>query len=96
MAKSKIRYAKKDTLDADEFAPEHTTVMISVRMPGDVLSALKKRAEKEHKGYQTLMVDLLRAAALDQETVEMRLAKAEDRVAKLEKIVQELQAGLAA
>jgi hypothetical protein len=98
MAKKKIVYTKKDTLDADEFDPKFRKVSISIRVDGDVLDAAKARAEALHVGYQTLMNDILKKAlivgsdkispAISREQVDRILSQLEDvtdRVQELEK-----------
>ena len=60
MAKKKINYAKKSTLDADEFDPIHTKVLISIRIDGSVLDAVKAEADKKGVKYQPLINQLLK------------------------------------
>ena len=60
MEKNKaIKYADKDTLPA-RIDPKDEMVLISVRVEGDLLDALKAAAEKTNLGYQTVMKELLR------------------------------------
>ena len=60
MEKNKaIKYAEKDTLPA-KIAPKDEMVLISVRMEGDLLDALKMASEQANLGYQTIMKELLR------------------------------------
>ena len=60
MAKNKINYAKKSVLDADEFDPKHVKVLISIRLDGAVLGAVKAEAEKKGVKYQPLINQLLK------------------------------------
>jgi uncharacterized protein (DUF4415 family) len=60
MAKNKISYAKKSVLDADEFDPKYVKVLISTRLDGDVLEAVKAAALERGIGYQTLINQVLK------------------------------------
>ena len=61
MAKSKIRYAKKDVLPPGDFDPKESKVRISLFIDGDVLMAFKEAAKStSHGEYQTLMREKLR------------------------------------
>ena len=60
MAKNKVNYAKKSTLDADEFDPKHAKVLISIRLDGSVLEAVKAEADKKGVKYQPLINQLLK------------------------------------
>jgi len=51
------------SLDADEFAPEHENVRISIVVPGKVIRAFKDAADVKHTKYQTLMNNALQAYA---------------------------------
>ena len=55
----RIKVTEKDTLP-DKINPKDEVVLISVRMEGDLLDALKTAAAAEGKPYQTLMKQLLR------------------------------------
>jgi predicted DNA binding CopG/RHH family protein len=39
---------------------DEPTVMISLRIPGNILRALKSRAKVENKKYQSLLIELVR------------------------------------
>jgi uncharacterized protein (DUF4415 family) len=61
MAKSKIKYGKKDVLPPGEFDPKKSKVRISLFVDGDVLMAFKEAAKgTSHGEYQTLMREKLR------------------------------------
>ena len=60
MAKKKIAYGKKSVLDADEFDSKHVKVLISIRLDGEVLEAVKKAAEARGLKYQPLINQLLK------------------------------------
>lgn len=63
MAKSKIKYGKKDVLPPGDFDPKKSKVRISLFVDGDVLMAFKEAAKKTtHGEYQTLMREKLREA----------------------------------
>jgi predicted DNA binding CopG/RHH family protein len=60
MAKKKITYTKQSALDADEFDPQYVKVLISIRLDGDVLAAVKAEAGKKGVKYQPLINQLLK------------------------------------
>ena len=60
MAKNKISYTKKSVLDADEFDSKYVKVLSSIRLDGDVLSAVKAAAEKSGVKYQPLVNQILK------------------------------------
>ncbi len=60
MAKKKIKYAKKSTLDLDEFDPKYIKVLISTRLDENVLQAVKSAALERGIGYQTLINQTLK------------------------------------
>jgi len=60
MAKTKVRYAKKSTLDADEFDSKYIKVLISIRLDGDVLAAIKEEATKKGVKYQPMINQILK------------------------------------
>ncbi len=63
MAKSKIRYGKKDLLSPGDLDPKNAKVRISLFVDGDVLMAFKDAAKNtSHGEYQTLMREKLREA----------------------------------
>jgi uncharacterized protein (DUF4415 family) len=63
MAKSKIKYGKKDVLPAGEFDTKKSKVKISLLLDSDVLEAFKAAAKSTaHGEYQTLMKEKLREA----------------------------------
>ena len=74
--KTEYKYGSVNIPD-EAFEPKNQKVRITSWIDGDVLDALKAHAAKTGEGYQTLMNRLLRAAILDDETVESRLAKLE-------------------
>ena len=60
MVKKKISYSKNSVLDADEFDPKYTKVLISTRLDGQVLEAVKAAAAERGVGYQTLINQVLK------------------------------------
>ena len=60
MAKKKISYGKNSVLEADEFDPKYVKILISTRLDGDVLEAVKKAARERAVGYQTLINQVLK------------------------------------
>ncbi|MGK5088716.1 CopG family antitoxin [Bdellovibrionota bacterium FG-2] len=60
MAKNKISYAKKSVLDADEFDAKYVKILISIRLDGDVLAAVKAEAQKKGVKYQPLINQMLK------------------------------------
>lgn len=63
MAKSKVKYGKKNVLPPGEFDPKKSKVKISLLLDGDVLEAYKVAAQStSHGEYQTLMKEKLREA----------------------------------
>jgi uncharacterized protein (DUF4415 family) len=61
---AKKTYRKTSILDADEFDPKHIKVLISTRLDGEVLKALKAAAKVRGIGYQTLINQTLRNSFL--------------------------------
>jgi hypothetical protein len=59
MDKNKAMYGTKE-LDSDEFDPKHEKVRISIIMEGDLLNALKERATRTGRPYQTIMKEIIR------------------------------------
>ena len=55
----KIKYGKVDLLPA-KIEPKDVMITISVRMEGDLLDAIRSRAEVEGIPYQTFMKKVLR------------------------------------
>lgn len=63
MAKSKIKFGKKDVLPLGEFDPKKSKVKISLLLEGDLLEAYREAAKNtSHGEYQTLMKEKLREA----------------------------------
>jgi len=60
MAKKKNNYGKQSILDADEFDPKYAKVLISTRLDGNVLSAVKAAATERGMGYETLINQVLK------------------------------------
>ena len=58
--KDKITYGKKSVLDSDEFDPKHSKVLISIRLDGDVLQAIRQAATLKGAAYQTMINEVLR------------------------------------
>lgn len=55
----KVKYGKMNLLP-ETIEPKDEMIMISVKMEGDLLDALKNRAKELGRPYQTLMKELLR------------------------------------
>ncbi len=64
MEKNRISYGDDDLLKRSDYTPDKATVSISIRVPGDVLQAYKSLSETDGRGYQTLIVETLREAAM--------------------------------
>ena len=56
---SNIRYGTKNLLP-EKINPRDERVMISIKMEGDLLDALKAKAKELNRPYQTLMKEILR------------------------------------
>lgn len=56
-------------LDADEFAPEHTKVRITMWLDGDVLAEVRRRAGAEGEKYQTWINRKLRSTLTDSKVI---------------------------
>ena len=59
MKNDKIKYGTKNLLP-EKIDPKDELIMISIKMEGDLLDALKSRAKVLDQPYQTLMKKLLR------------------------------------
>jgi uncharacterized protein (DUF4415 family) len=101
MAKKKIRYGKKDLLAPGDLDLKNAKVMITIRLDGDVLAAIKKAADQVHVPYQTLVNQKLRetflaqAAPISPEAIrelQAELGKLAERLEHLEE-VQQVKAG---
>jgi len=57
--KNKIRYGKVNLLP-EKIEPKDEKIRISIMMEGDLLDALKTRAQELGRPYQTLMKEVLR------------------------------------
>ena len=55
-----IEFGCNNLLDADEFDKKHTKVMITTRLDGEVLEAVKIEAASRGIKYQTLINQFLR------------------------------------
>ena len=55
----KIKYGTKNLLP-EKIDPRNEKVMISIKMEGDLLDALKAKAKELNRPYQTLMKEMLR------------------------------------
>ena len=55
----KIKYGTKNLLP-EKIDPKNEKVMISIKMEGDLLDALKVKAKELNRPYQTLMKEMLR------------------------------------
>ena len=55
----KIQYGTKNLLP-EKINPRDEMIMISIKMEGDLLDALKAKAKKLNRPYQTLMKEMLR------------------------------------
>ena len=57
--KQKIQLGTKDLLPR-KIRPRDEMILISIKMEGDLLDALKAKAKKLNRPYQTLMKEMLR------------------------------------
>jgi len=55
----KIQYGTKNVLP-EKISSRDETIMISIKMEGDLLDALKAKAKELNRPYQTLMKEMLR------------------------------------
>ncbi len=72
----KISYGAVETPDGFD-DPKNHKVRVTMWMDGDLLMALKKRAEEVGAGYQTLAQKLLRDAVSETESLAKRLERIE-------------------
>lgn len=82
--KSKIKYGKTNLLP-DRIEREDVRVMISLRMPGDLLDQYRSLAKERGIPYQTLIQQALRDYAGKNENISRRLEKLEDEVRRMKK-----------
>jgi len=88
MEKNKFRYGTVDQLP-EKIDRKDVTILISVKMEGDLLDTLRARAAVEAKPYQTYMKELLREKLGMSEGDEEMSAQ----VKKLKEDIEELKAG---
>lgn len=55
----KLKYGSKNLMPA-KIDPRDISVMISIKMEGDLLNAIKNKAKELNRPYQTLMKEILR------------------------------------
>jgi uncharacterized protein (DUF4415 family) len=58
--KNEINYGTKALLNGWKYDPKDAKVLISIRLDGDVLNAIRSVAKLQDVGYQTLINDFLR------------------------------------
>lgn len=77
--KKKSKRISYGTVEAPEGFndPKNHKVRVTMWMDGDLLMALKKRAEEVGAGYQTLAQKLLRDAVSETESLSQRLERIE-------------------
>lgn len=77
--KKKSKRISYGTVEAPEGFndPKNHKVRVTMWMDGDLLMALKKRAEEVGAGYQTLAQKLLRDAVSETESLSQRLERVE-------------------
>lgn len=78
-----IRFAKKDLLKDEDFESKNVRHRISIVVPEDILMRFREMAREKGLGYQTLMNQALREAALASSGV----TTLGERLEKLEKAV---------
>ena len=78
----RVKYGNKNLLP-EKINPEDISVLISIKMEGDLLRALKTRAKDLNRPYQTLMKELLR------ESLNLKVSNSEDRIREI--VRQELK-----
>jgi hypothetical protein len=66
-----------DHITDDDVKPENLRITISMRLPGDLLDAYRKRAERLGVPYQTLMQMKLREG-LERDSLDARVAALEN------------------
>lgn len=79
---TKIKYGTKNLLPA-KIDSKDVTVMISIKMEGDLLSALKAKAKLLKRPYQTLMKEMLR------ESLNLKNSEMDERIREI--VRQELR-----
>ncbi|MBI4402982.1 MAG: hypothetical protein HY537_02405 [Deltaproteobacteria bacterium] len=57
--KNKIRYAKKDILDSDEFEPKYTKFRVTMYIALQTLEKIRDEAKEKGLPYQTYINQLL-------------------------------------
>ena len=87
MNKKNINYGKKDLLNKDEFTSENVKVRITTYIDLDIIEALKAEAKKTKQKYQTILNKKLRESMLKEEDVYSSLHALEERVGKVEHIL---------
>ena len=72
-AKDKVQYGVKNLLPA-KIHTRDEMIMISIKMEGDLLDALKTKAKLLNRPYQTLMKEMLR------EQLNLKTSDMDDRI----------------
>ncbi|OFZ54964.1 MAG: hypothetical protein A2428_03055 [Bdellovibrionales bacterium RIFOXYC1_FULL_54_43] len=84
----KLKYGKKDLLAGWEFDPNEAKVLISIRLDGDVLEAVKAAAAKAGKKYQPWINDVLREITIGANESPL-LSAVHDQLKSIQKSVDE-------
>ena len=79
--KKKIEYGTED-IEAGEFNTKTAKFRVTAFVDLDIITALKKIAKSQGKGYQTLMNEILRESVLGDSGYEARLKRLEKAVFK--------------
>lgn len=72
----KIKYGAKNLLP-EKLDLRNATVMISMKIEGDLLEAIKNKAKELNKPYQTMMKEILR------EHLELSKSEMDDHIRKI-------------
>ena len=82
--KSKIKYGKTNLLPK-AIDRKDVRVMISLRMPADLLDQYRVIAEERGIPYQTLIQQVLREYSGNNEPIQKRLEKLEEEIQRIKK-----------
>lgn len=82
MKNSKIKLGSKNLIPG-KIQPKDELVMISIKMEGDLLDALKSKAKEMNQPYQTLLKKMLR------ESLDLKTSELDDRIREI--VRQELK-----
>jgi len=80
--KKDIKYGNVDVDSPSEWSKKDVKVRITTFLDEDLLDAIKAEAVSQNKKYQTYLNERLREMFLGEETLEARLRRVEEIVAK--------------